>query len=239
MKKIEAEIKRTWMETHDVRTFRLEPEENIEFTPGQYCLVSIVGSDKHRGVEKPFTYANSPTRDYVELTIKRMGDFTTALHKLEQGEKLRLNGPRGQSLNFDESVAEDTVFIAGGSGITPFMSMIRYAIDRDLENRMTLIFSNRTEKDIIFREELERIDSRDGFKVVNTLTDNWPEDWESETGLIDRELLERHVERPERKLWYICGPPPMIDAMEELLLEMEVPEEKIRYESWTIPGKGG
>lgn len=231
----EARIKDIRKETHDVKTFRLDPEKDIEFTPGQYCLVSIVGSEE--GVNKPFTFASSPTRDYIELTIKRIGEFTTALHNLEPGDKLELQGPRGESLNFDETVEEDVVFLAGGSGITPFISAIGYALNKNLENQMTLIFGNRTKGDIIFEEELKKIDDKKGFNIVNTLSDEWPDNWQEETGIIDKEMVRKHVDNPKKKIWYICGPPPMVDAMNELLEDLEVPEENIRYENWMIPGK--
>jgi len=237
LKRTKAEIKDIKNETHDVKTFRLAPEESIDFTPGQYCLVSIAGSSKHEGTEKPFTYASSPTADYVELTVKKIGEFTKALHELEVGDSLILDGPRGKSLNFDETIEEDVVFLAGGSGITPFMSAIRYAIRRNLENKMTLIFSNRTEEDIIYIEELDEVNRREGFRIVNTLTDSWPQDWKGETGYIDRAMLEKYVNEACKKIWYICGPPPMIDSMEKLLAEENVPGEKIRYEKWMIPGK--
>ncbi len=235
--KIEAEIQSTRKETHDVKTLELVPERKIDFVPGQYCLVSMDVDDGSKG-RKPFTFASPPTRDHVELTIKRMGDFTEALHNLKKGDRLILDGPRGNSLNFDESVDKDVVFLAGGSGITPFISAIRYAIDKDLSNTMTLIFSNRTKKDIIYREELKGIDRKENMDVINTLTDSWPEDWDEETGLIDGDMLKKYVEHLGKKLWYICGPPPMIDSLEKILMEEKIPEENIRYEKWMIPGKG-
>ncbi len=234
---MEAEIKGIKDETHDVKTFRLEPEEEIDFVPGQFCLVSI----KEEGFpddSKPFTFSSSPEKDFVEMTVKKVGEFTTALHSLEEGDKLELTEPRGKSLNFDESVDRDIVFIAGGSGITPFISAIRYSIDRDLDHNMTLFFSNREYRDIIYRTELRHIyEDYQRIKVVNTLTHEEPDHWDGETGLIDREMIEKHVDDLRDKIWYICGPPPMIDAMEELLEDMGVEETDIRFEKWQIPGK--
>ncbi len=236
--KVEAEVRDIKNETHDVKTFRLDPEQRVNFTPGQYCLVSIIGSEEHKGTKKPFTYANSPTKNYVELTIKRIGEFTSTMHNLGVGDRLLLDGPRGELLNFDETVEEDVVFLAGGSGITPFISAIRYAVDLDLENHMTLIFSNRTKEDIIFEDELKEINQMEKFNIVSTLSDDWPEDWDGETGIIDREMVTKYVDKPGEKIWYICGPPPMIDAMNELLQNLDVPETNVRYENWMIPGKG-
>lgn len=234
--KLNAEIQDIRKETHDVKTFKLDPEKKVKFTPGQYCLVSIVDSEEEE--RKPFTYASSPTKNYVELTVKKIGEFTTSLHNLEVGNKLELDGPRGESLNFDETVEEDVVFLAGGSGITPFMSAMRYALDKDLENEMTLIFSNRTERDIIFEEELNKIDKRKGFKVVKTLTNHWPGGWEGETGLIDSAMINKYVENLGEKIWYICGPPPMIDSMNEILEKLGISQRRVMYEKWMIPGKG-
>ena len=235
----DATITGVKQETHDVRTFRLEPEESIEFLPGQYCIVSIKEPEKE--LEKdgiPLTFASPPTRDYIELTVKKIGSYTSALHELEEGDKVELGEPKGESLVFDKSIDREVVFIAGGSGITPFISAIRYSADMELENSMTLIYSNMEYRDIIFRTELEHLAKEyEKFSVVNTLTENSNDHWGGETGFVDREMVEKHVENPEEKLWYICGPPGMIDAMEKMLEDIGVSEKLIRYEKWQIPGK--
>lgn len=224
-------------ETHDVKTLKLKLANKIEFIPGQYCLVSIVGNKEFEYEKRPFTFTNSPTdKGFVKLTIKRMGKFTSALHSLRVGNKLNIEGPKGESLNFNELVKEDVVFLTGGSGITPFISAIRYAIAKNLPNKMILLFSNRTEDDIIYRNELEDIES-DNLKVVNTLSEEAPEGWNGEKGRIDRAMIEKYVEKPKEKLWYICGPPPMVVAMENIMEEMQVPKEKLRVEKWQLPGK--
>ncbi len=236
MEKI-LEVIKIEKETHDVKTFRLKLEKKLDFIPGQYCLVSFL-DDKYPEDEKPFTYASSPTqKDYMELTVKKMGTFTKALHSLKVGEKLRIDGPRGESLNFDQSVKENVVFIAGGSGITPFMSSLIYAVDKNLPNNFVLFFSNRTVKDIIYREELDEMGKRDNIKVINTLTQEAPEDWRGEEERVDKEMIKKYVNNLSDKLWYICGPPPMVDAMEKILIELNVPEDNLRIEDWQIPGK--
>ncbi len=228
--KHEAIVEKTKEETHDVKTFQLDLI--VDFVPGQYCLVSL----PEKKDNKPFTFANTPS-EKVQLTIKKMGDFTTAMHNLKKGEKVILNGPRGESLNFDDSVKKDVVFLAGGSGITPFISALRYAHKNNLSNNLFLLYSNRTKEDIIFGEELAELAKTKNISVVNTLSHSRPEDWEEETGRIDKEMIEKYVENIHSKLWYICGPPPMVDAMEEILRELEVKDENIRYEDWQIPGK--
>ena len=224
-------------ETHDVKTFRLSPSKRIDFLPGQYCLVSFINNREFADEQRPFTFSSSPTeKNFIEITVKDMGGFTTALHRLAPGKRLLLDGPYGEKLNFDETVKENAVFLAGGSGITPFISAIRYSIAKNLQNKLLLIFSNRTEKDIIYREELSAL-NRDNIKIVYALSDEIPEGWSGETGVISLEMIRRYVENPQEKLWYICGPPKMIDAMKEILRSMEISEKNLRIESWQISGK--
>jgi glycine betaine catabolism B len=223
-------------ETYDVKTFRLILDREFSFISGQYCIVSIVG--QLEGQTRPFTFSSSPTeKSYVELTIKKAGVFTSALHSMKKGGKLKISGPFGESLKFDESVNEDVVFIAGGSGITPFISALRYAAAKDLPNRLVLLFSNRSEKDIIRRKELESLNERAKIRVVHTLTNEVPDGWKGERGFISWEMALRHIENPMKKRWYICGPPPMTKAMKEMLSTNGIPEKMIMVESWEIAGK--
>lgn len=230
-------------ETYDVKTFRLKLPKRINFIPGQYCLVSFIDKKKFESDPRPFTFTNSPTEegDFIELTIKKMGEFTTTLHNLKKGAKLKIDGPYGEALNFNNSIKDDIVFLAGGSGITPFISAIRYAIAKNLPNKMFLFFSNRTERDIIYEKELKRINKEtNNIKIIHTLTNGWPEDWDGETGRINREMIEKYVKNPKEKLllWYICGPPPMVEAMKNILVEeMGIPKDRLRVEAWQLPGK--
>jgi NAD(P)H-flavin reductase len=224
-------VKRIVQETPDVKSFRLE-KKNIEFVPGQYCLASLPDLTEN---EKPFTFSCSPLRPYVQLTIKKFGEVTTLIHdRLKVGDKLRLRGPFGEALKFDESVKEDIVLIAGGSGITPFMSIIEYAADKRLGNKIILFFSNRSEKEVIFRSRLEKIDK---ITFVNTLTNEKPEGWRGELGYINKGMIEKHVKEPKKYLYYICGPPPMIEAVKKALTEIGVEESRFRIENWQLPGK--
>lgn len=229
MSEYRTKIVRVKEETHDVKSFFLDMK--LEFVPGQYCLVSIPGREE----SKPFTFANTPEKS-VQLTVKRVGEFTTAMHELGEGREIVIEGPRGESLNFDES-ASKVVFLAGGSGITPFISALRYSIENSLSTNLTLIFSNRKKKDIIYEEELGQMDTNDNINVVNTLSHNHPDEWDGETGRIDEEMIQKHVSGIDEKLWYICGPPPMVEAMVEILKELGVSSEKIKWEDWQIPGK--
>jgi NAD(P)H-flavin reductase len=233
----EAELIDSEKETHDVKRFKFKPEEEMDFIPGQYCLVSFINQSKYPEGQKPFTFANSPTeKEFIELAVKKMGKFTTALHSLEKREKIRIEGPKEAVLEFKES-EKDIIFLAGGSGITPFMSILRYSIDKNLPKNFTLIFSNRAEGDIIYQEELEEMNKKDNIQVINTLTQEHPDGWDGESGRIDSEMIKKYWNGEKNEIYYICGPPPMVTDMRKILSSLGIEEKQIRFEDWQIPGK--
>ncbi|MCX6777577.1 MAG: FAD-binding oxidoreductase [Candidatus Micrarchaeota archaeon] len=225
-------------ETPDVKTFRLTKPQNFSFIPGQYCLVSFASKTDFGDETRPFTFSNSPTDSHIELTVKRMGKFTTALYSLAPGDRLNIFGPDGESLNFDDSIHDDIVLLAGGSGITPFMSILRYAVAKKLRNNFTLLFGSKSDSDIIYKKEFASMAKNNrNIEIIHVLPcpENKPS---SDCGFIDKEKILRHVPKPKEKLYYACGPPGMMSAMEPLLRSLGIPQERIRIEKWQIPGKG-
>lgn len=237
MKEAIGEIIEIKEETYDVKTFIIKFNEIMDFIPGQYCMTSLLDVKGFEGKEKPFTYTNVPGSEFVELTIKKIGEFTTVMHELDVGVKVKIKGPFGEVLNFDKNIKDDVVFLAGGSGITPFISAIRYIIEKKLNNNVTLFFGNRTKKDIIYAEEFKEHNELDNITIVNTLSDTESKKWTGHTGRIDKQLILEYVDNPENKLWYICGPPPMVAGMKILLEEIGINKDKIRVENWEMPGK--
>ncbi len=237
MKKITTEILEIIPETPDVKTFRLKNSDHLTFIPGQYCLVSIPNHPTFSQLTRPFTFSNSPTEErFLELTIKEMGEFTKTLFQLKPGQNLQLKGPLGENLNFSEKISEDIVFLTGGSGITPFISTLRYAHAKKLPNHFSLLFGNRTEQDIIYAKELTALSKHPNFQVVHIL-EQPPNPWNGETGRIRREIVEKYISPIQAKLWYLCGPPGMMSAMKNLLQSLEIPKELWRIEPWEAPGK--
>jgi NAD(P)H-flavin reductase len=236
MTEFETELLLVKQETHDVKTFRFRRPEGLKFISGQYLIISFI--NKLPGESRPFTFATSPTTiGSFELTIKKMGDFTDELFKTIPSTKFKINGPNGEKLNFDETVKDEVVFLAGGSGITPFISAIRFAISKKLPNKITLVFGNRTIDDIIFRDELETIAKENkNIEIFHIISEDVPDDWPGEQGFMTREVLERYVKEPN-KIWYVCGPPVMIDSIKKILNEMNIPPENVRIENWQLPGK--
>ncbi len=230
-----GEITKIVKETHDVNSYLVKTDHD-DFIPGQYALISIVDKPNLSQKKAPITFSNAPGEKMLRLTVKAIGEFTNDLTKLKAGDKLKLDGPKGETLNFDDSIKEDVVFMAGGSGITPFMSAIDYAVSKGMKNNLMLIFGNRTEDDIIFLQRLNQIESEnEKISIVHFLESGDEEKYE--LGFITKEKVLKHVDSLSEKIWYICGPPAMNDACYQILLDIGVPEENIRREKWEIAGK--
>ena len=130
----------------------------------------------------------------------------------------------------------DLVFLAGGIGITPLMSMLRYMRDTDDDRSVALLYGNRTEKDIVFRRELEEMAAgkRPDLTVVHVLSGAGT-DWTGETGHVDRERIEKYCGADlSKKIFYVCGPQKMAEGLIKTLLEMGVSKAQIRQEIFSF-----
>jgi len=186
--KYKLKIKEIIDEAPNVKTFRMDLEgKAIDFMPGQYFMISLE-DDKTR---KPYSIASSPTdKEYIEITFNLVGEFTKKLFQLKEGNSLILEGPYGRMV-FEEDSGKNIVLIAGGLGVVPLRSMIRYCKGKKLDNQITLIYSSKNEEDFIFRKEIEA----SGIEFISRIT--------SDKGRIDRELLKKYA--GEDKVFYICG----------------------------------
>lgn len=147
---------------------------------------------------------------------------------------MKINGPYG-SMTLDEKTASPAVLLAGGIGITPFVSMLRQAARDGMLQRMYLFHSNRRPEDAPFREELRQLVVQNpNFTFVPTVTqpERSSESWEGETGKIDRKLLTKYVSDLSSPIFYVAGPPGMVDAMRGLLNEAGVNDGAIRSEEF-------
>jgi len=217
-------------ETYDTWSLYFEGNHPL-YHPGQFMIVQLLRngilSEPH-----PFTISSSPTRAKLSISVKSVGDFTATISETKTTDTAYIDMPYGifSFLDFD---AEDLVFIAGGIGITPFMSMLRYIADEKLQKNIILLWGNKTEKDIAFREELDMMESETpSLTVVHVLSQQ--EDWPGESGVIDAELLQRYVNIFHGSQFFICGPPPMMQAVERTLRELGAPKSRIHYERFAL-----
>jgi predicted ferric reductase len=217
-------------ERGDTTTLVMQPDGHagFRFKPGQFGWLNVWGSP-FRITGHPFSFSSSAeaANGCVEMTIRNLGDFTSQVKTIEAGRRVYLDGPYGA---FTIGHPTDMhVLIAGGIGITPMMSMIRTLADRGDRRPLVLLYGGKTWDSLTFREELDALKSRLDLRIVYVLSDP-PEGWSGETGRIDAAMFRRHVP-PEfaDHEYFICGPDPMMDAIEMALGDMKVP--RIRYHS--------
>lgn len=216
--------------TPDVMSFRFEKPQGFNYLAGQYVVLTL-GNNSNQ-MKKPFTLSSSPTEDFLEITKKLTGHpFSNALTELKSGDRVVINGPYGV-FTFQEEYT-NIGMLSGGIGITPLRSMIKYSIDKKINTDIVLIYSNRYETDIAFRDELELIQSKQpNIKIINTITR--PEfSWKGVTGRIDTEMIKKYLPDYRNRTFFICGPMEMVNSMISLLKDLEIPEKQIKREIFT------
>jgi propane monooxygenase reductase component len=225
--------------THDMRHLvlrLLEPRE-IKFFPGQYVDIAIPG----HGATRSFSMANTSSRDdgRLEFVIKVYPDglFSAFLdQRLRIGDRLDLTGPFGV-FTLREGHDADVIFLGGGAGMAPILSVLRSMAERGIARRATFYYGARRRRDLCFEEELRALaGSLPGFRYVPALSEPDESDgWDGEVGLVT-EVLKRHEGRLAGVDAYLCGPPPMVDAAIPLLVGLGVAEKRIYYDKFTTTG---
>lgn len=222
----------------DTFTFTFKRPKGFEFVPGQYNRWSLpITASDGRGSSRFFTISSSPLdKKILSITTKLMqSDFKKALLNLNENDEIKIFGPMG-NFTIDEDDPRPKVFIAGGIGITPAHSLFSYAATRNLSIPLTLIASFSTTNELVFYQELTNLQSsHTNIKVIYTITK--PQDsqknWTGETGRISEEMIKKYVPDIPNSIFYVIGPPPMVDDAKTLLHEMHLPEIQFRTEAFT------
>jgi ferredoxin-NADP reductase len=207
--------------THDVRQFKVEKPEGYEFSPGQATEVAI-DRDGWRDEKRPFTFTSLTSVPELEFVIKIYSDHdgvTEELNGLSTGDRLLIGDAWG-AIKYQGP----GYFIAGGAGVTPFIAILRDLRAKGSLEGHTLIFSNKTEDDIILRSEFE---SADGLTHLFTVTDQ--PDSPLNRGKIDKHFLQKHVSHFGKE-FYVCGPPLMVQDISQALEDLGAKSNNIVFE---------
>ena len=217
--------------------FQFEKPKGFVFKAGQYIDLTLLGSKpgSSNGLTHTFSIASSPFDEELVVTTRmRNTVFKQALSTLPIGSGARIEGPMG-SFSLHNNTARPGVFIAGGIGIAPFLSMLSYATGEKLRHPIFLFYANRYLEDAAFIDalwKLERANPR--FRFVPTLTRmaNNNGGWKGKTGHISSEMLRTQVGGLRGPIYYIAGPPMMVAAARRTLSEVGVDEDDIRTEEF-------
>ena len=216
-----------------VRIFRLEPLAGKvpDYLPGQFAFLHILADDGSSVVRRPYSIASCPSSPYLEFAIDMVGgQMTGRLEKAAVGGIIGVECPAGHMPYRGEGRA---AFIAGGTGVAPFISTLRHIAEKKIEGEFVLFYSTRKEGQILYRDELRSLASRNpGIRIVITLTREEPAGWAGECGRINAQMLKKHIEHPEGFDWWVCGPPPMVKAVRECLSSLSVDLRRLRMEGW-------
>ena len=209
--------------THDVLRIVTEKPSGYDFTPGQATEISINKID-WRGEGRPFTFTSLPDNDYLEFTIKTYpahNGVTNQLLQLGIGEELILHDVFG-AINYNG----EGLFIAGGAGVTPFISIFRYLKSKNKVGNNRLIFANKTKSDIILEQEFKELL---GNNFINILSRDKVDGYAF--GLITEKFLKAIVADLDARI-YLCGPEPMMEAVEQQLANLGVDARSIIKEEF-------
>jgi glycine betaine catabolism B len=238
----------------DVMSFKFGRQDNIShnifnYAAGQYAFFDIGGVyNDLEGPVRHFSLASSPTEEEIIISTRiRDTPYKKRLSSLEIGSKAKVTKPLGKFVLHDD-YSKPAVLLSGGIGVTPFRSMIKYATDKQLPIRIVMFDSNRNIPNTLYKKEFDEcLNKNKNLKIVYTITEKednsqissatgFAKEWKGERGRIDKAMLERHLNDNEIKnsIYYICGPPGMLDALKGLLQDsIQVPKDQIRTEEFT------
>ncbi len=253
-------IKKVISETHDTSTFIIDPsEEGLTWKPkaGQY--ITIEAEVNGEVLRRSYSLSSSPNDEYLGFTIKRVEGGRVSnymLDKINVGSKIKVNKPEGKfQLIPNADARKDYYFFAAGSGITPIMAMIKSVLESEPMSSAYLLYGNRTEEDIIFREKLDKLQTeyRDQIYVSYTLSKPKKEkkkgiggffskgtvSWRGKKGRIDEEMIKRFLEdypsKSRKDEFFICGPGNFISYTEQVLQVQGYDTNQIKKEFFSSP----
>jgi ferredoxin-NADP reductase/nitrite reductase/ring-hydroxylating ferredoxin subunit len=247
-------IQKDKVEGTDVMSFKFSKQNDqlenkivFDYTAGQFAFFDIGEVyDDPKGPIRHFTISSSPTEKFIMFSTRmRDSPYKKRLSTLEEGAKVKVRGPEGKFV-LHEDYSIPAVFLSGGIGVTPFRSMIKYATDKQLPTRITMFDSNRDRSNVLFKKEFDDCAGNNkNLKIIYTISEeeqyeqsisSTENDWKGEYGRINKAMILKYIDANvlNNSIFYICGPPAMLKAMQALLQEeLNIPKEKIKVEEFT------
>lgn len=215
--------------------FWFDVPRGFTFKPGQFADFTLPDPPctDEKGNTRAFSFASSPNEKRVMIATRmRPSAFKENLKQAPLGAELEVVGPMGV-LTLHDDPARPAVFLTGGIGITPVRSIVAHATEERLPHRLVVLYSNRTVASTAFLEDFQRW-ARENPRLtfIPTITDEQPPGWSGELGPIDAAMVKSYVPDPQEAIYYIVGPPGMVEAMKGLAQALDVPSERVRTEDF-------
>ena len=218
---------------HRVRTLRFEKPEGFDFYPGQFALIAMEINGEN--VKRAYSYASSPTEPYIDLTIKKVegGKMSPKLYDSKPGDFLEVKGPYGR-FYLDETHMHNIVLVCGGTGVAPGRSIVKYVVDKKLDHvKVSLFVGARRPQELLYKEEFEKIHQEHHnigiFFTVNSADNQY---WPWHQGVFTLDFIRECAHQLIGPIYYLCGPPNMVQDLMHDLEEGGVPPKNIHTDQW-------
>jgi ferredoxin-NADP reductase len=229
-------------ETPNVRSFALKLPAWPGHRAGQHVDLRLTAEDGY-SVQRSYSIGSEPGRDgEIEITVERIpdGEVSPFLHdEAVPGDGIEVRGPIGGYFVWEPALGGPLLLVAGGSGVVPLMAIARYRAAVDgRTGAARLLFSSRSFDEIIYREELDRLNGRsDGFDVIHTLTRSQPEGWNGYDRRIDAAMLREALAPLGTEVRaYVCGPTALVETVANGLVNLGLPADRVRTERFGPTG---
>lgn len=224
-------LKETVQLSPDMMDFVFTPDHPMKYTPGQYMEWTLPHHHPDaRGTRRYFTLASSPTEDTLRLGVRfseKGSSYKNLLHQLDANTPV-LAGQLAGDFVMPKNPQQPLAFIAGGIGVTPFRSMVKYLLDTNQPRPITLLYSARTAASFVYTDVFNEAQTRIGLKPIYVLSDEQPADWTGRLGMIDGPLVQETIPDYLKTTFYISGPQPMVQGIKNTLRSIGVPTEHIK-----------
>ncbi len=215
--------------------FYFEKPEGLVYEPGQHPTVRLINPPQtdDEGNDRTLSFITIPSEEEIGFATRiRNSAFKQTLKNAPEGLEVEIINPRG-SMTLPKDTSRPVVFLSGGIGITPFISMIRQAATSNSAQKIYLFYSNRTIKDAPFFEELEKIAQQNkNFIFIPTMTQEDTDKWQGETGYINEEMIKKHVGDISNTIFYLAGPTGLVTSLSNVLADAGVDSLYIKSEDY-------
>ncbi len=234
MKKYTCRILKQEEVAHGTMGVHVERPPDFQFTPGQYADLTLIDPPEtdEDGNSRTFSIASAPFEDSLLFATRmRNSAFKRVMRGLPAGTVIRLSGPAG-TFTLHRDSGTPAVLLAGGIGITPFLSMIKQVLHERQDRELTLFYANRRPEEAAFLQTLRDLaHSAQNFRCIATISEATA-DWAGERGRIDAQMLLRHLANLKGRIYYVAGPPGMVTGVRDMLIGAGVDENAIRCEEF-------